>query len=281
MSDSMTPPPQPSAGAPSHDPLVGTTLLDRVQIIAPIARGGMGKVYLGEQTRMKRPCAIKVLDPRSRRAPREASSGGASCSRPASLRRSHAPERGHDLRLRRDRRRAAASSPWSTWRAVALADELKRRAASAPERAIHIARQVCARAARSARARRRAPRHEAGQRLSRQARRRRRLREGARLRPGRGDVARLRRAGRRARAGATSWARRGTWRPSRCRARTSTRGPTSTRWARCSTRCWPGRPPFDKADRARDDDGAGVRPACRRCARWCPTSCCRRASRRS
>lgn len=63
MSDSMTPPPQPSAGAPSHDPLVGTTLLNRVKIIAPIGRGGMGTVYLGEQTRIHRRCAIKVLDP--------------------------------------------------------------------------------------------------------------------------------------------------------------------------------------------------------------------------
>jgi serine/threonine-protein kinase len=63
MSDSMTPPPQPSAGAASRDPLVGTTLLNRVKIIAPIGQGGMGTVYLGEQTRIHRRCAVKVLDP--------------------------------------------------------------------------------------------------------------------------------------------------------------------------------------------------------------------------
>jgi eukaryotic-like serine/threonine-protein kinase len=64
MSDSMTPPPQPSAGqASSADPLVGTTLLNRVKIVAPIGRGGMGTVYLGEQTRLDRRCAVKVLDP--------------------------------------------------------------------------------------------------------------------------------------------------------------------------------------------------------------------------
>jgi len=64
MSDSMTPPPQPSAGhAPGADPLVGTTLLNRVKIVAPIGRGGMGTVYLGEQTRLDRRCAVKVLDP--------------------------------------------------------------------------------------------------------------------------------------------------------------------------------------------------------------------------
>jgi eukaryotic-like serine/threonine-protein kinase len=67
---SATPPPVPSDGirahtaAPLADPLVGTDLLDRVRILKPIARGGMGKVYLGEQTRMKRSCAVKVLAPR-------------------------------------------------------------------------------------------------------------------------------------------------------------------------------------------------------------------------
>ncbi len=63
---SSTPPPVPAAGAPGddEDPLVGTVLLDRVRIDRPIARGGMGKVYYGMQVSMKRPCAIKVLDPR-------------------------------------------------------------------------------------------------------------------------------------------------------------------------------------------------------------------------
>jgi serine/threonine-protein kinase len=36
----------------------------RVKIIRAIARGGMGKVYLGEQVAMGRSCAIKVLDPK-------------------------------------------------------------------------------------------------------------------------------------------------------------------------------------------------------------------------
>jgi tRNA A-37 threonylcarbamoyl transferase component Bud32 len=68
---SSTPPPTPSEAASpsgalfaSSDPLVGKVLLDRVRIVRPIARGGMGKVYLGEQTKMKRRCAVKVLDPR-------------------------------------------------------------------------------------------------------------------------------------------------------------------------------------------------------------------------
>jgi serine/threonine-protein kinase len=39
-------------------------LLDRVRILRHIASGGMGKVYFGEQTRIHRPCAVKVLDPR-------------------------------------------------------------------------------------------------------------------------------------------------------------------------------------------------------------------------
>src|SRR6185312_4751688 len=47
-----------------EDPLVGAVLLDRVRIERPIARGGMGTVYLGQQTRLDRRCAVKVLDPR-------------------------------------------------------------------------------------------------------------------------------------------------------------------------------------------------------------------------
>ena len=44
------------------DPLIGKTINNRVKIIKSIARGGMGKVYLGEQTTLGRACAIKVLD---------------------------------------------------------------------------------------------------------------------------------------------------------------------------------------------------------------------------
>jgi serine/threonine-protein kinase len=40
-------------------------LLDRVRILRPIARGGMGRVYLGEQMTMNRQCAVKVLDIRA------------------------------------------------------------------------------------------------------------------------------------------------------------------------------------------------------------------------
>ena len=47
-----------------EDPLIGATIQGRVKIIRPIARGGMGKVYYGEQVSMGRACAIKVLDPR-------------------------------------------------------------------------------------------------------------------------------------------------------------------------------------------------------------------------
>jgi tRNA A-37 threonylcarbamoyl transferase component Bud32 len=62
---SSTPPPVPHEVVTKRvgDPLIGAVLLDRVLILSPIARGGMGKVYLGEQTRMKRRCAVKVLDP--------------------------------------------------------------------------------------------------------------------------------------------------------------------------------------------------------------------------
>ena len=61
---SSTPPPVAAAMRDDDDPLIGTVLMDRVRIERAIARGGMGKVYYGEQVRMKRPCAIKILDPR-------------------------------------------------------------------------------------------------------------------------------------------------------------------------------------------------------------------------
>jgi serine/threonine protein kinase len=62
--------PRPSFPASSssegggEDPLIGRVLNDRVKVVRAIARGGMGKVYLGEQVAMGRPCAIKVLDPK-------------------------------------------------------------------------------------------------------------------------------------------------------------------------------------------------------------------------
>jgi eukaryotic-like serine/threonine-protein kinase len=61
---SSTPPPVTASGRDDDDPLLGAVLMERVRIERAIARGGMGKVYFGEQVRMKRPCAIKILDPR-------------------------------------------------------------------------------------------------------------------------------------------------------------------------------------------------------------------------
>lgn len=55
----------PAAGMHGDDPRIGAVLLDRVRIIRPIARGGMGRVYLGEQMTMHRQCAVKVLDVRT------------------------------------------------------------------------------------------------------------------------------------------------------------------------------------------------------------------------
>src|SRR4030095_15805710 len=37
------------------------TRIDRYQIRAPLGRGGMSEVYLAEDTRLKRPVALKVL----------------------------------------------------------------------------------------------------------------------------------------------------------------------------------------------------------------------------
>jgi serine/threonine-protein kinase len=45
------------------DPLIGRMINDRYKVIALIARGGMGKVYSGEQAPLGRKVALKVLHP--------------------------------------------------------------------------------------------------------------------------------------------------------------------------------------------------------------------------
>jgi serine/threonine protein kinase len=52
------------AGFVDDDPLLGRVLLDRFEIVAPIARGGMGRVYRAVQRPLGRPIALKVLDVR-------------------------------------------------------------------------------------------------------------------------------------------------------------------------------------------------------------------------
>lgn len=148
---SSTPPPVvPAAGHDGHDPLVGTTLLDRVKVIRPIARGGMGKVYLGEQVRLKRPCAIKVLDPRL---------GGeadiADFTRRFLLEASIAAKLTHpNVVTIFDYGETADGSCFIAMEYLegrSLSDELKKVGRLDPERAIHITRQV-ARALREAHA---------------------------------------------------------------------------------------------------------------------------------
>jgi len=56
--------PAVDAGFVDDDPLVGRVLLDRFEIVAPIARGGMGRVYRAVQRPLGRPIALKVLDVR-------------------------------------------------------------------------------------------------------------------------------------------------------------------------------------------------------------------------
>ncbi len=48
---------------PHPDPLIGSLLDGRYQIGKLLGRGGMGNVYLAEETRLRRRCAIKVLHP--------------------------------------------------------------------------------------------------------------------------------------------------------------------------------------------------------------------------
>ncbi len=147
---SETPPPVPSAGEPGDDPLLGTVLLDRVRIERPIARGGMGKVYYGQQVGMNRPCAIKILNPRM-------SGGGdiAEFTRRFLLEASIAAKLTHpNVVTIFDYGETADGSCFIAMEYLegkSLSDELKAVGRITADRAIHIVRQV-ARALREAHA---------------------------------------------------------------------------------------------------------------------------------
>ena len=48
----------------THPSLVGTLLEQRYRVNSLLARGGMSSVYRGSDTRLERPVAIKMMDPR-------------------------------------------------------------------------------------------------------------------------------------------------------------------------------------------------------------------------
>jgi serine/threonine-protein kinase len=139
---SSTPPPVvPAASMRDDDPLIGSVLLERVRIERAIARGGMGKVYYGEQVRMKRPCAIKILDPRL-------AGGGdaAEFARRFQLEASTAAKLTHpnvvtifDYGETED---GSCFIAMEYLEGRSLSDELKKNGAVGADRAIHITRQV-------------------------------------------------------------------------------------------------------------------------------------------
>lgn len=49
---------------PEQDPRIGSVLEGRYRILGLLGRGGMGNVYLAEETRLGRRCALKALHPR-------------------------------------------------------------------------------------------------------------------------------------------------------------------------------------------------------------------------
>jgi serine/threonine-protein kinase len=64
--------PLANANEPIRDPLAGTWINGRFHLVASIARGGMGSVYLAEQAPLGRVCAVKILHPHCAGDPRGA-----------------------------------------------------------------------------------------------------------------------------------------------------------------------------------------------------------------
>src|SRR5262245_54111075 len=59
--DSGSGPPRRSPGSVTMDPLIGSIVLDRYEIVRRIGSGGMGSVYIGRQKAVSRDVALKIL----------------------------------------------------------------------------------------------------------------------------------------------------------------------------------------------------------------------------
>ena len=130
------------SGRPDEDPLLGQVINERVKLVSVIARGGMGKVYKGEQVGLGRACAVKILDPKAASAENEED-----FAKRFLLEASVTSKLTHPNAVTifdyGETKDGVCYIAMEYLEGQTLAEELKRNGRLPPERAVRITQQVC------------------------------------------------------------------------------------------------------------------------------------------